>query len=535
MYDDKKIKNEIIVSKHDPKKLSLILVFLGIFFIGFTLRMYYLPYDIPITLDGLVYFWYANDIAITGTLPLDYSPANNGWPIFLSMFFQILNSDNFLDYMTLQRTLTVILSSLTIFPLYFIIRKFFAPKFALIGIALFSFEPRIIQNSVLGVTEPLFILLTTISIWSIISCKRQITIISFPLIAFATLVRSEAIILLIPYSILYIIKYRKLKSTSYELPALILLFFLIIIPMAEYRTNVNGSDTIFSRIPNFDKSNQFVENDISSELNISKISLELKNIISMVGWASIPIFLVLIPYGMYSFVKQRTLDNYSILTILFFMLIPAIYAISFLPDTRYLYITYPILCLISVTSIKKITDSFHNKKYILIAVTIIILISSIIFLEIKKIDLNHEIEALKIAEIISTKTKVINQFSTESGYIPIIGIKKLEEFPILKNEFERNESNMNNCSNVHNCKYILGVKSDDIVEFLRNAEKLGITHLIIDDKEQRRAEFVKKILHNENAYSYLTKIYDSKENGFTYNVKIFEIDFEKFNDEISKK
>ena len=48
-----------------------------IFTIGLLIRLYYIPYDIPIVLDGQFYFWYANDMAMLGHLPTEYSSHNN--------------------------------------------------------------------------------------------------------------------------------------------------------------------------------------------------------------------------------------------------------------------------------------------------------------------------------------------------------------------------------------------------------------------------------------------------------------------------
>ena len=527
----KKIEQNVENDQKELTRLHLITVFSSIVLIGLILRMYYLPIEIPITLDGLLYFWYANDIALLGSLPLDYSPANNGWPIFLSFFFQMFDSGNFMDYMILQRLVTVTLSILTIIPLYFLCRKFFSEKFALIGSAIFAFEPRIIQNSVLGITEPLFILLVTTSIVCFLNKQKQVIFLSYPLIAFATIVRSEAIVLLIPFSVLYIIRFRSSKKIIYEIPLLILVFMLIITPISIYRIDVSGSDTIFSRIPNVLESKQISNNNDSLEnLKNSQLLEKMKNVFTMVGWASIPIFVFLVPYGIFKIFKERKTKNVSLITILFFMSIPAIYAVSFLPDTRYFYVLYPILCLISIFSVKKFVSLFSNKNLVLVTLVSLILITSVSFLEIKKMDISHENEALEIAGIISEQTKKINQFTMESGYLPIIGMKELEEFPVLRNEFVEKNQDMKHCFNIHTCEYIIPVKTDSIIEFLKNSEEKGITHLIIDNKEQRRAKFVSDVFQNENKFSYLTKIYDFKEDGFSYKVKIFRIDFEKFNE-----
>ncbi len=516
-------KNHQNLEVKELSKVHFIILFSFIVSIGLILRAYYLPIEIPITLDGLYFFWYANDIALLGTLPLNYSPANIGWPIFLSFFFAILDSNNFMDYMILQRLVSVVLSILTIIPVYFLCKKFFSEKFALVGSAIFAFEPRIIQNSIYGVTEPLFIILTTTAIVCLLNKQKSIIFLSFPLISFATIVRSEAIIMIIPFVIIYIIKFKNSKKVIYEIPILILIFILIIIPVSAYKIDVTGTDLIFSRIPN-------LESDANKPIEMQdnpQTLKEIENVLMMIGWASIPIFIFFVPYGIFRIFKERKIENVSIITILFFMSIPAIYAISFLPDTKYLYVLYPILCLISIFTIKKFINLFSKKNLVLITLVGFILIASISFLEIKKIDIDHQKEALEIAKIVSDKTMKINVFGMESGYLPIVGMNELEKFPLVTKEFVG--ESMKYCYNIHNCEYIFQVKPTNLIEFLKNSEKKGITHLIIDDREQRRVEFINKIFQNENLFPYLTKIYDSKNDGFLYHVKIFEINFEEFN------
>ncbi|TSA16932.1 MAG: hypothetical protein D4R72_05865, partial [Nitrosopumilales archaeon] len=139
------------------KNVSISLIVIGI--IGLSIRLFYFPYNVPLTLDALnTYFFYATDTSILGHLPTNFTIANNGWPIFLSFFFSIFRFDNALSYMTLQREITISLSILTIIPVYFLCRRFFDKPYALVGTAIFAFEPRIIQNSLLGLTEPLYII-----------------------------------------------------------------------------------------------------------------------------------------------------------------------------------------------------------------------------------------------------------------------------------------------------------------------------------------------------------------------------------------
>ena len=133
------------------------LIFGILFFLGTILRFYYTPFQLPLTLDALDNFTYASSINFYQNLPTEWSPPNIGWPLTLSFFFSIISLDNTLEYMQLQRLISIILSSLIFIPVYFLCRRFFNEKISIIGASLFLFEPRIILNSTLGITEPIFI------------------------------------------------------------------------------------------------------------------------------------------------------------------------------------------------------------------------------------------------------------------------------------------------------------------------------------------------------------------------------------------
>jgi len=61
---------------------------------------------------------------------------------------------------------------------------------------------------------------------------------------------------------------------------------------------------------------------------------------------------------------------------------------------------------------------------------------------------------------------------------------------------------------------------------IRNNEN-GLTHIITNNNIEQE-KFIVEIFNNENKYTYLEKIYDSKNDGFNYHVKLFKIDYEKF-------
>ena len=116
---NKLIKTELISNM----KIKLALVI--IFSVGLGVRFLYFPYDLPLVADALDNFTYATGINYYGNLPTEWTPPSNGWPIFLSFWFSIVNLDNTLQYMQLQRIISIILSSLTIIPIYFLCKNFF--------------------------------------------------------------------------------------------------------------------------------------------------------------------------------------------------------------------------------------------------------------------------------------------------------------------------------------------------------------------------------------------------------------------------
>ena len=149
-----KIENSLNDSILEKTKKMTYVFFKNSFFyiliigiIAISLRLYYFEANIPLALDNLEYLLYAYDTSILGHLPEDYTPANNGWPSFLSMFFSIAHYDSPFQYMELQKIISIVISTLTIIPVYILCRNFFSTHYSLIGASIFAFEPHIILNS----------------------------------------------------------------------------------------------------------------------------------------------------------------------------------------------------------------------------------------------------------------------------------------------------------------------------------------------------------------------------------------------------
>ncbi len=491
------------------KKIVGLFPIVIIFFAGLGFRIYYFPHDLPLVVDSLSYFTYTTETVFLGHLPTTWTPINNGWPMFLSFWFSIVNLENSLQYMQLQRVISLSLSALTVIPVYFLCRKFFDSKLSLVGASIFIFDPRIILNSLFGITEPLFILLSTSALVLFLRYERKGIIFSFILASFCTIVRSEGIFLFLALTILFFIKYRASKEIfKTYLPAL-LIFMIILIPVMDYRIEITGTDGIFLRAAQGTTQTLSTTN----QDGMMKIFDGVKLFVTYLGWIMIPSFIVFLPFGVIQFFRKRMENTNFIITFLIVSSIPIFYAyIVQAQDTRYLYVLYPVFCLLSLFAVQSYISK-SNKKNIIISLLIIgILCSSVAFYEYKKIDYNKERELYEIGKITTQITSGINSHPTESRYTRVAQIPN--EWPFVFHD------------DMYKIKIISTKGHNNLQNYILNSRN-ELTHILVDD-DSNLPEFLKDVNKNENEYEYLKKIFDSKDEGFNYQMKIFEIDFQKF-------
>lgn len=494
-----------IINSQTKIKIS----FLIIFFTGLVFRFFYFPHELPLVADAMDNFRYATSINYYGHLPTEWAPANNGWPIFLSFWFSVINLENSLQYMELQRVISIILSSLIIVPVYFLCRKFFDDKISLVGAALFAFDPRIILNSLLGITEPLFILLGTSSLVIFLRYGRKGIILAFILASFSTIVRSEGVFLFFTLTILFFIKFRFSKEIIRTYLPSIVIFLIILIPIMSYKIEVSGNDGIFQRVAG--GSGEILS--MTNQGETTRIFQGLELFVKYLGWIMIPNFLVFVPFGIIQFFRIRTKETNFIIIFLIVSSLPVLYAgIAHAQDTRYFYVLYPIFCLISLFAVKSYLSKLPRKNIVLSLIIIGILISSVGFYEYKKVDYENERELNEIAIIGSKTASGFNFHPSETRYIQSAEIPNKWPF-VLPDE-------MNKIKIVQTTNY------ENLERFISNSRE-DLTHIIVDDNPNL-PKFLQEVYYNEEKYNYLNKVFDSKKNGFKHQVKIFEIDFQKF-------
>ncbi len=505
-------------------------------FMGLIIRLYYFPFDIPIISDGIDYFSYAVVTSQQGQLPVDWGLTNNGWPVFLSFFFSIFNSQDFLQFTYLQRFLTIIISVLTIIPVYLLCSRFVNKKIAVIGAALFVLDPRIIINSLLGVTEPAYILLGIISLFLFLSKRPTVILISFFTLAVCSIIRYEGFLLFFTFLIIFTIRFRKDRKIIQKIFLAIGIFFITIAPMAFATYEATGGDGIISPIftGGVDYLSRIViqgesdwddpiysNNDGESKLPIF-ITLGSINLLKYMGWILIPTFVLFVPIGIFIIIKKKDSKTITVLLFGITMLIPAFYAYARgIEETRYLYMMLPILCIISSLTIKKISEKFKKQNLILIIIIIGIILSSVSFLDYKKIDYDHEIESYLIAKDITNIAGGINHYDHESKYIHIAEIAN--NWPVIP--LPPQEENYNQYFDI---RKISPIGYSSLKDYIKNSNEKGLTHIVV--KENNDVEFFNDIFYHEEKYPYLIKKYDSLDYGFNFQIIMYEIDYKKFQD-----
>ena len=180
----------------------------------------------------------------------------------------------------------------------------------------------------------------------------------------------------------------------------------------------------------------------------------------------------------------------------------------------------------------------------------LIIFSSVIFLDWKAIDIEHYRETYQILVQISDRSMVINSdFGTHGGeftYFHWTRLHDLEQFPDLKKnipetkikytlqpagvgKLQRSGENVSDEASGWRDKSSI----DNLEEYLKLLKEQKVTHLLLDEvnhsmfiNNELRSQ-LSDVFANEQKYAFLIKEYDSKDQGFQYHLKLFRINYEE--------
>jgi len=534
-------------------KKNIILYLVLILTLGLSLRFYYLPYDVPIVTDGFYSFVYAAKTVFEGNLPIGYGTTNTGWANFLALFFSLSDTSDPFYLMQIQRSLSVILSSLTIIPAFFIFRKFVNVRWALFGCLLLIIEPRLLMSSLEGLNYQLFFLLFVLVIALFLTKTKLTLFLSFGCIACATLVRYEGLLLLIPLSTMYFLKFKDKKSVVKFL-GMIFIVIIILAPISVLRIQATenlcyetsfgvrcgsdgfthnilvgqrflshtlnaalGQEVSETAIYLLNENNEKTDN--YAVLFVNKIIVSFSALLKFIGLALIPYFAFFVLYNIILRIKNKKSikldwDKKMIVFTASIMFLPALYAyMRGIEEIRYVLIIIPLVCILSISWTNSISEKISKNLGVIIILMVLVLISSIIFIEFEKRDSIHDRESFLISQKIVELTNMTNSFH-QSGYVKTAVLSS--SWPVLPEAGQNGKP-------IHVFQKIPTKNYHDLEEFIIDSEKSSLKYLVIDKDN----ELFDDLRINPAKYPYLVKKFDSGDFDYTNQFSIYEINYEK--------
>ena len=170
-----------------------------------------------------------------------------GWSIFISPFFHMTDSNNFLDYVNIARVLGLMISIIAIIPMYLLSRKFFDVKYSICAAGLFAFEPHLNHVSGLGMTEPLYILAIILSLYFILNKNSNYSYLSFLTIGLLWWIRWNGIVMLLITSIIFFTNFKRTPKLFLKYFACLAICLIVVSPMLIERNDQYGSPLFFSQ------------------------------------------------------------------------------------------------------------------------------------------------------------------------------------------------------------------------------------------------------------------------------------------------
>ena len=512
------------------------------------IKLYLVDFSVPETGDNWIYVLRA--MANSQGNYLETPTKTQGWNLFLSPLFSIIDSNEYLDYVNISRIASIVLSLITIVPVYFFSRKFFSEKYSILGAAIFGFIPQLSYNSTLGFSEPLFILVFVVAIHFLISKNlNKMIFVSFILLGILFWIRFPGLLVIPPFIIIYFIQYRNFKkSIPYFLICLVLLL-IVISPILSIR-NSQYENPLYFESPDVvlvDGTKSF-----SQPINYSEIfSTGFEKIMRVWGVSLLPFLIFLAPIGIILSLKSSGVEKRYVISICVLMfstlllMIPVYYTMS---AGRMLFHLYPILIIFSVYTIIKVIDNrkileIFRKKNIIIGIFMSFVILSSITVVYGIDDFGYgKPNSLKNEEIMTYSSYLINNLDGKLLWSK--GVDPDWVWATLLNESNGKFKNFKLTTDMSFNKfdtmtslspsnlYVLinsELVENSIEDYIANGESLGLRYISVGNSNVKT--YFDKLYHHENDFPYLIKIFDSTENGFQeYKVKTFEIDYKKFHE-----
>ena len=525
--------------------------------ISIPLKLYTVDFSIGIHYDDMEYVLDAIQYS-EGDFFLDQKK-NPGWPLFLTPFISLLNSEHFLDYSNFARILTLTISTITIFPIYVLARKFFSEKYSVVAASLFAFEPHLNYNSGTPFSEPLVILILITTMIFILHDKTKYHYLAFVFAGFCWWIRLEAIYPVIAIILIYFVIHRS-KPNSLRNFSLCMVFLLITISPLFIQRDLQFDDPFYVWWGGTILAENFSEHLISPEDAGITDFVEKHGVLGLMdryvnGLANLfnvlfrilyPYLFILIPFGILFSLRpiEQKLKHIKTNWIMILSLI-AVLAIPFaiIEERRFLFALFPFVIILSTIPIQRVTNyglstfSFNERQksvFLVIVVGVVLLLSTTFTMKVGEFGYGLPNSVLEHEKIEFTKYLVENfdgrilHDEDVIDYLVYVSLALDDNADFKEFKSPRGKDPYPDLYEPGKVVW-LQVNGKTIEELITNGETIGLKYIGILEKGSGFFPFMNDLYYNEEKYPYMEKIFDSNEMNYKeFKIKAFEIDYEKF-------
>ena len=526
--------------------------------ISIPLKLYTIDFSIPSHSDDFSYITHAIEYN-QGDFFL-HQKTNPGWSLFLTPFMSIINSNDFLDYSNLARILGLTISTITIFPMYVLARKFFNDKYSIVAASLFAFEPHLNFISGTAMGEPLLILVLITSMIFILNDKIKYHCAAFVLTGFCWWIKLEAIYPAIAIILIYFVIHRSKRNSLRNFSFCIVFLLITISPLFIQRdlqfddpfyvwyggTILADDYTELLTSPEDTGITDFVEKHGILGL-MDRFANGLTNLFNVLFRILYPYLFILIPFGV--LFSLRPIDQklkhvkanwIMILTLIGVLVIP----FAIIDERRFLFPLLPFLIVLSTIPIQRVTNyglstfSFSERQksvFLVIVVGVVLLLSTIFTMGVGEFGYGLPNSALEQEKLEFTEYLVENydgrilRDETVTDYLAYVSLTSDD------NDFKSFKSprGKNPYPDLYEPGKVvwLSVNGKNMKELIINGELRELKYIGILERGSYFFPFLNDLYYNEEEYPYMEKIFDSDEMNYKeFKIKAFEINYQKFHD-----
>ena len=532
----------------DFSKQKIILCLIAIGSISIILKLSLIDFSIPVSNNDQLFSLRAISY-IYGDFEIN-PKQNPGWPLFLSIFYRLFDSNDFLVYSNITRITSILVSTLAIVPMYLLSRKFYDVKYSLVGASLLAFEPHINYRAGFGFTESLYIPIIILTIYFILNKNNKLVYLSFIFAGLLWWTRLEGVVILFVLTVIFFVVNKKSSKLVLKYFLCLMIFALVVSPILIQR-NEQFEDPFYL----YYNDHLFVEEYIGVGVKESEKTAEnyieeqgifkfferfvltgSANVIEQTIRLSFPYLLILLPFGV--LFSLRPFDQNSsyikanwivILVYSACMIIP----LAVINERRFLFGLIPFIIIFSILPIQRLVEyglstfafSKKQKNIFLVIILCVILLFSVTYMlryDLKSYDEEHE--KIEFAHFLENELDgiIMDPSSSRTFDHGYFSYAKLNNPPGNFKDFR-----ILNDSVLSSGNQVVELHGKSIHEMISYGKSINAKYILVDIDNN---EYFLDDLYNEKIKEpFLITIFDTQEQGFKkIKIKIFQIDYSQY-------